>query len=273
MTTLTANQDSSPIKRTLLVVVAASVAIGVAYGAGELSHLLSFIITEAGAADFFREPINLALGLAGLFLWQQLSRSPVQTPPLWGSPAIGLGWGWLVGCALPGLALLGIVMLHAGAFEARPFALASILIPVPFILIHAMAEEVVVRGIAQRAGHSAFGALAGIGVAALTFCVLQTLQGYNSIWHIANSALFGTALGLLALGRGGIWAAIAGHAGWTWLETCWIGDAVRFQKDNGVWVGGTGPDSYGSPIFTLVLILILALFGVRWALQAAKEKR
>ena len=267
------NQKSSPIKRTVSMMLAAGVALAIAYGAGEISHLSSFWISEAGAPDFFREPINLVLALAGLLVWQKLSRLPNQTPPIWGSPAIGLSWGWLVGCSLPGLALLGIVMLHAGAFEARPFALASILIPVPFILIHAMAEEVVVRGIAQRAGHSAFGALAGIGVAALTFCVLQTLQGYNSIWHIANSALFGAALGLLALGRGGIWAAIAGHAGWTWLETCWIGDAVRFQKDNGVWVGGTGPDSYGSPIFTLVLILILALFGVRWALQAAKEKR
>ena len=268
-----ATRSSSPIKRMLLVMVAASVAVVVAYGAGELSHLLSFWISEAGAPDFFREPINFALGLAGLFLWQNLSRLPAQTPPLWGSPAIGLCWGWLVGCALPGLALLGLVMLHAGAFEARPFALAALIIPIPFILIHAMAEEVVVRGIAQRAGHSAFGPLLGIGLAAVTFCVLQTLQGYASIWHVANSAFFGAVLGFLALGRGGIWAAIAGHAGWTWLETCWIGDAVRFQKDTSVWVGGAGPDSYGSPVFTLVLILVLALFGVRWALQAAKEKR
>lgn len=273
MNTPAATPFSSPIKRTLLVMIAASVAIGVAFGAGVLSRLLSFWITEAGAPDFFREPINLALGLAGLFLWQQLSRTPALTPPLWGSPALGLGWGWMVGCALPGLALLGLVMLHAGAIEARSFALAALIIPIPFILIHAMAEEVVVRGIAQRAGHSAFGPLAGIGLAAVSFCVLQTLQGYASLWHVANSALFGAVLGFLALGRGGIWAAIAGHAGWTWLETCWIGDAVRFQKDNSVWVGGAGPDSYGSPIFTLVLILILALFGVRWALQSAKEKR
>ncbi|AMS28278.1 MAG TPA: hypothetical protein DIU09_14715 [Hyphomonadaceae bacterium] len=272
MTDPASPQKPSMIKRTLLVLLATGVAVVVAFSAGEFSHLLSFWITEAGAPDFFREPLNLALGLAGLFLWRQLSRLPEQTPPLWGSPAIGLCLGWLVGCALPGLALIGLVILQAGAFEARAFALAALIIPIPFILIHAMAEEVVVRGIAQRGGHAAFGPLAGIVVAALTFCVLQTLQGYNSIWHIANSALFGAALGFLALGRGGIWAAIAGHAGWTWLETCWIGDAVRFQKDNSFWAG-LGPDSYGSPIFTLVLILILALLSVRWALQAAKEKR
>jgi membrane protease YdiL (CAAX protease family) len=263
--------QSSALKRTLLVMLAVAVAVTGAYGAGEFSHLLSFWTTEAGAPDFFREPINLALGLAWLLIWQKLSQLPDQTPPLWGSPAIGLGWGWLVGCALPGLALLGLVRLHTGVFEARPIALATLIMPIPFILIHAMAEEIVVRGIAQRAGHAAFGPLAGIGLAALTFCALQTMQGYASIWHVANSALFGAVLGILALGRGGIWAAIAGHAGWTWLETNWVGDAVRFQKDGSFWAGA-GPDSYGSPVFTLVLILILTLIGAGLALQAAKEK-
>lgn len=272
MVDTTANEKSVPIKRTLLMMLAAGVALVVAYGAGEISHLSSFWISEAGAPDFFREPINLALALAGLLVWQKLSRLPDQTPPLWGSPAIGLGWGWLVGCALPGLALLGLVILQAGAFEGRPFALAALIIPIPFILIHAMAEQVVVRGIAQRCGHVAFGPLAGIGLAALTFCALQTIQGYSSIWQIANSALFGATLGLIALGRGGIWAAIAGHAGWTWLETSWIGDAVTFQKVGGFWAGA-GPDSYGSPVFTLVLILFLAMMGAGQALQAAKEKQ
>lgn len=266
------NQKSSPMKRTLLMMLAAVVALLVAYGAGEISHLSSFWISEAGAPDFFREPINFVLGLAGLLVWQKLSRLPDQTPPLWGSPAIGLGWGWLVGCALPGLALLGLVIVQAGFFEERPFALAALIIPIPFILIHAMAEQVVVRGIAQRAGHAAFGPLAGIGLAAMTFCALQTIQGYSSVWHIANSALFGAALGFIALGRGGIWAAIAGHAGWTWLETSWIGDAVTFRKDSG-FLAGAGPDSYGSPIFTLVLILFLALMGTVHALQAAKKKQ
>ena len=266
------NQKSSPIKRTLSMMLAAGVALAIAYGAGEISHLSSFWISEAGAPDFFREPINLALALAGLLVWQKLSRLPNQTPPLWGSPAIGLGWGWLVGCSLPGLALLGLVIVQAGVFEGRPFVLAALIIPIPFILIHAMAEQVVVRGIAQRAGHAAIGPLAGIGLAAITFCALQTSQGYSSVWHIANSALFGAALGFLALGRGGIWAAIAGHAGWTWLETSWIGDAVTFQKDGGFWAGA-GPDSYGSPVFTLVLILFLALMGTGQALQAAKEKQ
>jgi membrane protease YdiL (CAAX protease family) len=266
------NLISSPIKRTLLMMLAAGVAVAVAYGAGEISHLLSFWISEAGAPGFFREPINLALGLAGLLVWQKLSRLPDQTPPLWGSPAIGLGWGWLVGCALPGLALLSLIISHAGVFEVRPFALAALIIPIPFILIHAMAEEVVVRGIAQRAGHAAFGPLVGVGLAALTFCALQTIQGYSSFWHIANSALFGAALGFIALGRGGIWAAIAGHAGWTWLETSWIGDAVTFQKAGGFWAGA-GPDSYGSPVFTLVLILVATLMVTGQALQAAKEKQ
>ncbi len=110
------HQKSSPIKRMLVMVLAAGVAVAVAYSAGEISHLSSFWISEAGAPDFFREPINLALALAGLLVWQKLSRLPDHTPPLWGSPALGLGWGWLVGCALPGLALLGLVILQAGAF-------------------------------------------------------------------------------------------------------------------------------------------------------------
>jgi len=252
------------------MVLAVIVAIAWAYGSGELSHLVSFSMTEAGAPDFFREPINLILSLLGVFLWHKLSQSPPTTPPIWGSPILGLSWGWMIGCVLPGLALVALVGLQAGRFELREFPLAALVIPVPFILMHAMAEETIVRGIAQRAGHAAKGPLMGVGLAALTFCALQTLQGYHSIWHIANSALFGGVLGFLALTRGGIWAACAGHAGWTWLETSWIGDAVHFQKDGSFWAGA-GPDSYGSPVFTTVLILSLVLISFMRALQATRD--
>lgn len=259
-------------KRVIALSLAVGTAIVVTYGAGELSHLASFWLVEAGAPDYFREPINLALGLVGLFIWQKLSQVPSTTPPLWGSPTIGLGWGWVVGCSLPGLALIGLVLLAAGSFEARDVFLSTLLIPIPFILIHAMAEEIVIRGIAQRAGHAAFGPLTGVILAALAFCILQALQGYNSFWHIANSALFGALLGCLALGRGGIWAAVAAHAGWTWLETSWIGDAVTFLKDRS-FLAGVGPDSYGSPVFTLILVLTLTAISLSRALQAAKEKQ
>lgn len=272
MTERVQNQQSKTSKHALALILAVGAAVALAYGAGEFSHLVSFSLSEAGAPDFFREPINLAIAFVGLLIWQRLGQTPASTPPLWGSPVIGLGWGWIVGCALPGLALLGLELLQVGRFEARDFPMAALIIPVPFILIHATSEEIIIRGISQRAGHAAFGPWAGIGVAALTFCILQTLQGYQSIWHIANSALFGAVLGVLALGRGGIWAAVAGHAGWTWLETSWIGDAVMLYKD-GSFLAGAGPDSYASPIFTLVLILTLTAFGLNKALQASKEKQ
>ncbi len=272
MTEPVQNQQSKASKQALSLILAIGAAVALAYGAGELSHLLSFSLSEAGAPDFLREPINLAIAFAGLLIWQRLRQSQPATPPLWGSPTFGLGLGWIAGCTLPGLALLGLVLLQAGQFETRGFATLALITPMPFILVHAMAEEVVIRGIAQRTGHAALGAFAGISVAALTFCALQVLQGYQSIWHIANSALFGALLGILALSRGGIWAAVAGHAGWTWLETTWISTAVTFEKD-GSFLAGVGPDSYGSPMFTGVLMLALAWFGLCRALQAAKEKQ
>ena len=42
----TANEKSGPIKRTLLMMLAAGVALVVAYGAGEISHLSSFWISD-----------------------------------------------------------------------------------------------------------------------------------------------------------------------------------------------------------------------------------
>ena len=243
-----------------------------AYSAGEISHHLSFLIGESGGPDYFREPINLGLALLALWLWRGLSGDGAPLAPTLGSPTWGLGGGWIVGCVLPGLALVLMAALGAGIFSPTRVQLLALILPIPFILIHALAEEVIIRGIAQRSAQRLYGPMAGIGLAALTFCILQATQGYGSVWHIVNSALFGAVLGFLALGRGGIWAAAAGHAGWTWLETSWIGDGVTFTKMPGFWAG-FGPDSYGAPTFTVVLMFTLGLIGAGRALQARKDRQ
>ena len=137
------------------------------------------------------------------------------------------------------------------------------------LIFHGFAEESLVRVIAQRASHHSFGALAGIAAAAICFGGLQALQGYLDVWNIVNGILFGACLGFLALGPGGIWTAIGAHAGWSWLEIAALGQPGQIVK-SGHWMGGTGPDSYGSPIFTLVL---LAALGLQIVLHLRRQKR
>jgi hypothetical protein len=74
----------------------------------------------------------------------------------------------------------------------------------------------------------------------------------------------------LALGPGGIWAAVGAHAGWSWLEVAVLGEDGQIVKTT-AWLAGAGRDSYGSPAFTLVLVTTLGL-QILLHLRAHKRK-
>jgi membrane protease YdiL (CAAX protease family) len=243
------------------VVVAVIVACLLGYGGGEASRIVSTQWVKVEGLQLAREPINLAFSLIVFWAWQISNQKSVQAPPNWGSSFYGLGMGWTLGVALPGAALLMMVWIGVGHWSLLSSHNGAWLIPIPLFLIHALAEEVLVRGIAQRSAHASFGPMAGVVTAAAAFGILQALQGYAGVWYLVNSTLFGAILGYIALGRGGIWAAVAAHASWAWLETCWIGTASRFDKQGGFWAG-MGPDSYGSPLFSGVLMVSLGLIWI-----------
>jgi membrane protease YdiL (CAAX protease family) len=240
-----------------------------AYFAGSASQNVAFWAVQAGGVPFLREPINAGLALLLILMWQRWRPLARYASPKWGQVAIGLAIGLCFGIVLPALALALLAVTGHASF--KPLEIDPIVLVVPFIflILHGFAEEGVIRTIAQREGHHYFGAIGGVLLAAISFCVLQSLQGYWGLWYCLNSLLFGTCLGLLALGPGGIWTAVGAHAGWTWLETALLGGPGQIVKSQS-WLSGVGADSYGSPAFSVVLILVV---GAQLALHLRGKKR
>jgi membrane protease YdiL (CAAX protease family) len=244
-------------------------AVVFAYAAGTLSTSLANWLVQSGGPLFMREPLNVALAILFLALWKKWQPGAAYSPPKWGQVAIGLPLGLLVGSALPALALWIMYGLGVATIKGPQIEPIALLVPFIFLIAHGFAEEAIVRSISQRAAHYAFGGLAGIVIAGLCFCALQAMQGYLGPTYLLNSFLFGASLGFLALGRGGIWAAIGAHAGWSWLETAVLGQAGQIVKTQS-WLSGGGADSYGSPVFSFVLLIAL---GLQLSLHLRAQKR
>jgi membrane protease YdiL (CAAX protease family) len=226
--------------------------------AGSASQALAQIGMANGGPSFIREPINAVLALFILFMWQRWRPAARAGAPKWGHVGIGLITGLGLGIALPALALTLMSVANVAKIHAPQVSLIALGVPFIFLIFHGLAEEMLVRGIAQREAHHHFGALAGVVTGAVCFGSLQALQGYVGFWEIINGTLFGACLGFLALGPGGIWAASGAHAGWTWLEIAVLGQRGQIVKTSN-WFAGSGADSYGAPAFTLVLLAVLAL--------------
>jgi membrane protease YdiL (CAAX protease family) len=239
-----------------------------AFVAGNLSTSLAGTLVQMGGPWFLREPINVLLALLFLVLWNRWQPLASYSKPAWGHVAVGLAIGLTAGIILPGIALWTMAVTGAATLKPPEVESIALLVPFIFLILHGFAEESLLRSIAQRTAHHGLGALWGVGIGAICFCVLQCAQGYVSVWNIINSLLFGTSLGFFALGWGGIWSAVGAHAGWSWLETAALGQPGQIVKSSS-WLGGSGPDSYGSPVFTGVLLLAIA---VQLALHLRSQK-
>ena len=260
------SQKWAPYFNVALALIAGCV---FAYFAGRASENFAHMAVQAGGPSFLREPLNAGIALLLFAIWQKWRPGARFSSPKWGHVVIGLILGLIIGVALPGFALL-ILSATKNATIAPPTVNAvALVVPFIFLIVHSFAEESLVRGIAQREGHYNFGSLAGVGLAAICFAALQAWQGYNGVWELLNAALFGAILGFLALGSGGIWTAIGAHAGWSYLETAVLGQPGQIVKTQN-WLAGSGSDSYGSPAFTLVLMLVL---GVQFALHLKAQSR
>jgi membrane protease YdiL (CAAX protease family) len=240
-----------------------------AFVAGDVSQSLAGWIAQSGGPWFLREPMNACMAALFLLLWNKWQPSSGYSAPKWGSVPIGLALGLGIGILLPALALGLMVGLKLAVIKPPQVEAIALLVPFIFLIFHGFAEESLVRAIAQRCTQHSFGALAGIGASAIGFCALQALQGYQDVFHLINSLLFGACLGFLVLGPGGIWTAVGAHAGWSWLEIAALGQPGQIAKTQSI-LAGAGPDSYGSPLFSLVL---LGVVGAQLALHLRAQQR
>lgn len=237
--------------------------------AGNASTSLAQFAVQSGGPPYMREPLNALIAGLLYLMWRRWRPTARLSSPKWGHVAIGLMLGTCLGVLLPGAALWGLSLAGAATFKGPAISGIALLVPFLFLIVHGFAEESLVRGIAQREAHHGFGALGGVGISSICFCVLQGFQGYVDIVNIVNGALFGACLGFLALGPGGIWSAIGAHAGWSWLEIAVLGQPGQIVK-SASWLAGTGPDSYGSPMFTVILLTV-TLIQLALHLRATKS--
>jgi membrane protease YdiL (CAAX protease family) len=91
------------------------------------------------------------------------------------------------------------------------------------ILFQSSAAEVFFRGWIQRVLAPHWGALIGVQVTAAVFAGLHLIGGATAPLSVVNLFLGGLMLGLLALDRGGLAAAIGAHFAWNWLEQIGLG--------------------------------------------------
>jgi hypothetical protein len=248
---------STDAHRTSLPVVAAAVVIALlgTYAAGLASQTVATLAIQAGLFVPLRDAVCLGLVLAVLFLWHRSGR--LVRAPTWGAPVPALLAACTVGL-LP-LALAWGGMALAGAVQTEPVAtgaLAAAIAGLPFLLMHGLAEQTLVRRLAQGQVQARFGALAGIAVGAAVWTGVQWLQGYGGPLEVLNSFLLAVLLGLVARGPGGVIAAGLAQGLWTWAEVVLLksGLGLTVLADEAPWAG-SGSDTYGSVIFTLALLL------------------
>jgi uncharacterized protein len=136
------------------------------------------------------------------------------------------------------------------------------------IVAKAFGEELLFRGLLQPLLCRAWGALAGIALAALAFTALHVIGGWRDPVSLLNITLAGGWFGLLAWRTGGILAPTLAHAGYNWAEEMLFGATPNpgispfgalFDVDltGPVRLGGSADGLNASLLLTAVLAAII----------------
>lgn len=262
MADVLAGDDASPER---ISVRRAPLALLIAIGGGALVFL---IVPPLAAALGIRS--NIGVNLVGNLLWLALA---IGGTLLLGARLVpGLSrWRW---AALPlGIgafaAAIALVALSGGASRASapppaagPFLFASF-----GLLVGAFAEEALFRGFLQPLLVRAWGAVAGVALAAAGFTIVHIVGGWSDPLTLVSIALAGLWFGLLALRTGGFATPFLAHAGWNWAEALLFGASpnpghdpagtlIDIELTGPRWLGGSG-DGMNSALPTMVVLALL----------------
>ncbi len=195
--------------------------------------------------------------------------------------------GFGLALAMLGVIIAGIVALGGasvgdiGPAWSDPIQLAYIAAILGGFMIQGSTEEIVFRGWMLTAVAARRGVLVGLIASSVLFGLLH---GFN-IWppdpvSLANVALFGVFMGLLALNEGSILGACGWHAGWNWA----LGTGFQIEVSGGeipvrAWiadldVAGSKWISGGAwgPEASLVTTAVLAVGCVWYAMKLRGER-
>lgn len=240
--------------------------------AGQLSAHLAAPSSPLGwLGTMLREPLNLAIVVGIGLLFGHAFGGPQRIAL--GRPLHALGWGIAAGLVPVGLAwalILGTGQADSAA-HGRAIAPVGLAVALGFLLLHGLAEQWLVRRLAQDSAEGwlatrtgpVLAAWGGIVVAALVWTGVQAWQGYGSAMLLVNSFLFAVLLGQIVRGTGGgVLAAGIGHGLWSWAET----QAIPWQSSWMMapnWLAGGGSDTYGAGAFALALVVLIVLAAWR----------
>lgn len=134
---------------------------------------------------------------------------------------LALGGGGF-GLAMAILALAGVLRPGHGGPTGEA-ALAGVAAGAVLTALQAGAEEVYFRGWIQPVLCARWGPWLGLTTTSLLFAALHQLGGLASPLCLLNTVLAGLGFGLIALRFGAIWAPIAAHTAWNWVEAYGLG--------------------------------------------------
>ena len=164
----------------------------------------------------------------------------------------GNGWrGVLCGAVL--VVLDAVLMVAVGAFARasagawRPAA-SALALGLMYVVILAVTEEMIVRGVLLARLRQLFGDVSAVGVTAIVFAVMHVGRADLSALNLLQYALDGLLLGWLAV----------------WTNAIWAGAGAHLAKNAGVML------LFGSSVHILDPMLV-AVAGARPALTALAD--
>jgi len=223
---------------------------------------LAALIHYGPDVGYWFPALVIALAIVGLLLFR---RPFVAGPARPGLTIAALPAGIVALAAAIGLAAA------AGAVEqrSRPDVSWGLFLGGTLLIVaKAFGEELLFRGLLQPILCRAWGAFAGIVMAALAFMAIHVIGGWRDPVSLANIALGGGWFGLLAWRTGGILAPTLAHAAYNWAEEMLFGATPNpglggfgalydFDLVGSARLGGSADGLNASLLLTLVLVAII----------------
>jgi membrane protease YdiL (CAAX protease family) len=235
-------------------------AVAGAYFAGDLSTLIGYRLSAIGVLIPLREVINATIAIV-LFLIYAKTQNSFQVK-----------WGGFGGFSAGLETIIMILSVTWGALAyskavgnftvLRDFSVPILATSLAFMLLHALAEQILLQEVLQKRIKEIIGEKAGIMVAGLGFTALQAAQGYLHPLYIFNSLCLGILMAVL-YEKHGFLSVVAVHAFWSYLEIV-VKNSVVTMDYHYNYLLWRGQDSYGSPLFgALCLLAALMIFGLK----------
>ena len=235
-------------------------AVAGAYFAGSFSLLLSYRLANMGASIPLRDVINAIIALCLFLIYAKANK------------AFQINWGGFGGFSA---GLETIIMILSVAWGAlfyskaisnftfvKDFSIPTFAIALVLMLLHALAEQILLQCVLQTRAKQFFGDKVAIIIAAIGFAALQAAQGYYQPLYIFNSICLGLLMAVL-FERHGFLSVVAAHGVWSFLELV-VKPSVVNMHYNYNYLLWQGQDSYGSPIFGgLCIIAAIMIFGLK----------